>query len=112
MRRWTRLRLINQQGEELIQQAYSAMVAQEVTSIDLKLKSIAGELKNGSSDLKKLKSEYTAVSRRLKRLRHRHKILHALWQYEAEKELKRVYNSMLKVRRAIQEKTEIPINPS
>lgn len=112
VRRWTRLRLINQQGEELIQQAYSAMVAQEVTSIDLKLKSIAGELKNGSSDLKKLKSEYTAVSRRLKRLRHRHKILHALWQYEAEKELKRVYNSMLKVRRAIQEKTEIPINPS
>ncbi len=112
VRRWTRLRLINQQGEELIQQAYSAMVAQEVTSIDLKLKSIVGELKNSTSDLKKLKSEYTVVSRKLKRLRHRHKILHALWQYEAEKELKRIYNSMLKVRRAIQEKAEFSMNPS
>jgi hypothetical protein len=111
VRRWTRLRLINQQGEELIQQSYSAMVAQEVASIDLKLKSIVEELRNDSPDLRKIKSEYTAVSRRLKRLRHRHKILHALWQYEAEKELKRVYNSMLRVRRTIHERSESPINP-
>lgn len=104
VKRWARLRLVNKQGESLIQEAYKRMIEHEVGSIESKLKAIEPHIKETSISTKKLREQYSNQSRKLKQLRNRHKILRALWHYDEEKQLKRVYNFMLRTRRKIQER--------
>ncbi len=104
VRRWTRLKLINKQGEELIQKAYTKMIEHEVQSIERKLKDLEPRVKDPLITTKKIREAYSIQSRKLKQLRHRHRILYSLWAYEEDKEIKRVYNYMLRVRRKIQER--------
>lgn len=104
IKRWSRLRLVNKQGEDLVHQAYKRMIHHEAHSIETKLKKIQIRLKDASTSSKKLREQYTLQSRKFRLLRFRYRILKALWDFDEDKELKRVYNFMLKVRRKIQDR--------
>ncbi len=102
-RRWTRLMLVNKSGEDLIHNAFLMMMQKEIESINQRMRTIEEKSKEIDASKKKLLESLKAVRAHFNHLKLKHNILRAIWYYDYEKELKRTYNQMLRIRRKIRE---------
>ncbi|MDF1540943.1 MAG: hypothetical protein P1Q69_18755, partial [Candidatus Thorarchaeota archaeon] len=57
-------------------------------------------------DPKKLKNESNNLAAQHKKIKRNMEVLKAVWEFNADKELKRTYNMILRVKRKLEEKNE------
>jgi hypothetical protein len=104
--RWSRLRLINQNESSLIIKHLETHLTKDLSAIENKIKSLRELNKNPDIPLKQIKRNYTLVSGRFKEIKQKWMHAKKLWVYDAEKQLKRTYNLLISLRRAITERED------
>lgn len=102
--RWTRLRLANREAEEYIDASFNEMLKLDLDSFEKKLKHLSQEMDDPSISQKSLRLHLNVLAAKFIKLKRKYGILKAIWQYDSQKELKRVYNRMLKTRRKYQDR--------
>lgn len=101
VRRWSRLRLAEENGEELVGQAIDRMVSKEMLSIESRLARLRDAAVIPGVSIRKLKERYTVMARRFRILKANFLIVQSIWHHDTEKELRRTYNTLLKAKREI-----------
>jgi hypothetical protein len=101
VRRWSRLRLTEENSEELVGRAIGKMVSREMSSIELRLVKIRDAAATPGVPVKKLKARYTVMARRFRILKANFLAVQRIWHHDTERELRRTYNILLKVKREI-----------
>lgn len=102
--RWSRLRLVNQSDSSFITKSLEVNLTRDLLTIETKIQSLRELNKNPEISLKHLKRNYTLVSGRFKEIKLKWMQAKKLWAFDAEKNLKRVYNLLIGTRRAIIER--------
>lgn len=109
--RWTRLKLVNDEGRELLRSATEMMIAAEFGAIEIRFKSLAEETSGATLTRKKAKERFSVLNTRLSLFKSKLRVLQDVWQYDTEKQQKRAYNIMLRVRKKIDELPETTFTP-
>jgi len=110
--RWTRLKLVNDEGRKLLRSTIEMMVAAELGTIDSKFKSLAEEASGMILTRRKAREKFSVLHTRLSLFKSRLRVLQDVWQYDTEKQQKRTYNIMLRVRKKIDELPETTLTPA
>lgn len=101
VRRWTHLRLVEDYSEELVGRAIERMVSREMSSIEMRLARLRDAAAKPGVSVKKLKERYTVMARRFRILRINFMAVQSIWHHDTERELRRTYNILLRVKREI-----------
>ena len=99
--RWSRLKIINMNGENHIRHAIEQTLFRDLHTLEEKTRTLREQCKDSAVTIKQLKREYTIQSRRFRELKSKWMLAKKLWLYDAEKVLRRTYNILLNTRRAI-----------
>lgn len=99
--RWSRLKIINMDGENHIRHAIEQTLFRDLHTLEEKTRALREQCKDSAVTIKQLKREYTIQSRRFRELKSKWMLAKKLWLYDAEKVLRRTYNILLNTRRAI-----------
>ncbi len=102
--RWSRLKLTNEDAEQYIHQSFKKTVETDLGALEKKLKILLERLGKGEDDLRKLKNESNNLVAQHKKMKRNLEVLKAVWEYDANKDLKRTYNMILRVQRKLREK--------
>lgn len=101
VRRWSHLRLADENSEELVGRAIERMVSKEMSLIELRLAKLRDAAATPGVPVRKLKERYTVMARRFKILKANFMAVQSIWHHDTERELRRTYNIQLKVKREI-----------
>ncbi len=104
--RFSRLRITGEYSNEIVNGAIDAMVEHELGSVEKRIRQLLNAVENPSASSKKIKDRYSEISRRLKVLRASFEIVQDVWHHDTEKSLKRTYNLLLRLRRAVEMRLE------
>jgi len=110
--RWTRLKLVNDEGREILLSAIEMMVTAELGAIENRFKSLAEDASGGILTRKKARERFSVLQTRFNLFKSRMRVLQDVWQYGTEKQQKRTYNIMLRVRKKIDELPETTLMPA
>lgn len=102
--RWSRLKLVYQEDSILITKTLEQNLAKELLSIETKIRGLRDLNRNHEISMKLLKRRYTVLSGRFRETKTKWMLARKLWSYDAEKQLRRIYNLMIGTRRAIIER--------
>ena len=99
--RWSRLKIINLNGDDHINRAIEATLSRDLAPLEEKLRVLREKCKDPTMSIGQLKNNYTLLSRRFRKLKTKWMTAKQLWSYDAEKALKRMYNLLINTRRTI-----------
>jgi len=99
--RWSRLRIINLDGGDLLKQAFEQTLSRDLIPLEEKIRTLRDISRDTTVPIAHLKKKYTTLSRRFRELKTKWMTARKLWFYDAEKDLKRTYNMLINTRRAI-----------
>ena len=99
--RWSRLKMINLNGDNHITQAIEQTLFRDLNALEEKTRALREQCKDSAVSIKQLKRAYTIQSRRFRELKSKWMLAKKLWHYDAEKALRRTYNILLSTRRVI-----------
>ena len=102
--RWSRLRMVNQEDSTLFATTLERNLTKDLLAIETKIRALRDLNKNPEISIKLLKKRYTVLSGRFRETKTKWMLARKLWSYDAEKQLRRVYNLMIGTRRAIIER--------
>ncbi|MFX1484947.1 MAG: hypothetical protein ACFFCP_17350 [Promethearchaeota archaeon] len=100
--RWSRLRIINLNGDAYIKLAVEKTLHSDLSALETRIRTLREKSRDSSIALSQLKRRYTILSRSFRRLKTKWMLAKRLWFYDAEKALKRTYNMLLTARRTIE----------
>ena len=101
VRRWSRLKLVESNSEELVGPAIDRMVSREMSSIESRLTKLRDVTVRPGASIRKLKERYTVLARRFRVLKANFLVVQSIWHHDTEKQLRRTYNILLRVKREI-----------
>jgi hypothetical protein len=101
VRRWSRLKLVESNSEELVGPAIDRMVSREMSSIESRLAKLRDVTVRPGVSIRKLKERYTVLARRFRVLKANFLVVQSIWHHDTEKQLRRTYNILLRVKREI-----------
>jgi hypothetical protein len=101
VRRWSRVRLADENSEELVGRAIERMVSREMASIESRLVRLRDATATPGVPVRKLKERYTVMARRFRILKANFMAVQSIWHHDTERQLRRTYNILLKVKREI-----------
>jgi hypothetical protein len=104
--RWSRLRMVNQNESSIVTEFLEANLNRDLSAIEAKITKLRELNKNSEVPLKQIKRNYTRVSGRFKETKLKWMQAKKLWFFDAEKKLKRTYNLLIRIRRAITERDD------
>ena len=99
--RWSRLRIINLDGGDLLKHAFEQTLSRDLIPLEEKIRALRDMSRDTTAPIAHLKKNYTILSRRFRELKTKWMTARKLWFYDAEKDLKRTYNMLINTRRAI-----------
>ena len=99
--RWSRLRIINLNGVDHVQHAVEKTLSRDLAPLEEKIRALRERCKDSTISITLLKKNYTALSRRFRKLKTKWMLAKKLWFYDAERALKRTYNMLINTRRTI-----------
>ncbi|MFW9792780.1 MAG: hypothetical protein ACFFEE_00640 [Candidatus Thorarchaeota archaeon] len=99
--RWSRLRTVNLNGDPLIKKAIEQTLSRDLGTLEERIRSLRKRCENPTIAVSQLKKKYTVLSRSFRELKNKWLLSKKLWNYDAEKNLKRTYNMLLSTRRKI-----------
>jgi hypothetical protein len=99
--RWSRLKIINLNGDNHINNAIEQTLYRDLAPLEEKIRAHREKCKDSTVTITQLKKDYTILSRRFRELKTKWMTAKQLWFYDAEKALKRTYNMLINTRRAI-----------
>lgn len=101
--RWTKLKLANQAAEEIVEQAFRNNVQTDLEAIEAKLRLLIENIGNQEIETKQLRMQMATYGSRFSKTKLKLKVLKDIWEFDSDKELKRVYNVLLRARRKLHE---------
>jgi hypothetical protein len=101
VRRWSRVRLADENSEDLVGRAIERMVSREMASIESRLVRLRDATATPGVTVRKLKERYTVMARRFRILKANFMAVQSIWHHDTERQLRRTYNILLKVKREI-----------
>lgn len=99
--RWSRLRIVNNDGGINIKHAVERTLHADLSALEVKIRALRERCKDPEVPIQKMKKNYTILSRNFRKLKTKWTLAKTLWFYDAEKALKRTYNMLINTRRAI-----------
>lgn len=99
--RWSRIRIINLNGDTHIRDAVEQTLSKDLTPLEEKIRALRDRCKDPSVAIGQLKRSYTQLSRSFRESKTKWLLAKQLWFFDAEKALKRTYNKLINTRRAI-----------
>jgi len=99
--RWSRLKVTIPSGINLIEKAVEKTQLRDLNALEETIRALRERIKDRSVSISQLKKNYTTLARRFRELKLKWELAKKLWFYDSEKSLKRTYNMLLSVRRAI-----------
>ncbi|MFW9805104.1 MAG: hypothetical protein ACFFFK_00055 [Candidatus Thorarchaeota archaeon] len=99
--RWSRLKITNSEAITHVNHAVENTFMRDIQSLEEKIRDLRERSKDPTISVRRLKKNYMIQSRSFRELKTKWMLAKKLWLYDAEKILKRTYNMLIGVRRAI-----------
>nr|KXH71727.1 MAG: hypothetical protein AM325_02500 [Candidatus Thorarchaeota archaeon SMTZ1-45] len=99
--RWSRIRIINLNGNSHIRDAVERTLAKDLAPLEEKIRSLRDRCKDSTVVIGQLKTNYTQLSRSFRESKTKWLLAKQLWFFDAEKALKSTYNKLINTRRSI-----------
>ncbi|NWF94594.1 MAG: hypothetical protein HXY34_00455 [Candidatus Thorarchaeota archaeon] len=100
--RWSRLKLIGLRSSETVENAIDRMIEHDLRTIELRIRQVKDALSRTDLSNKTLRRRYGEIWTRLKLLKRTYAVIQDVWHHDTERPLRRTYNLLLRLRRAIQ----------
>ncbi|MFW9843968.1 MAG: hypothetical protein ACFFEV_05285, partial [Candidatus Thorarchaeota archaeon] len=102
--RWSRLRLMNPERSSLILKILEQNLLKDLQAIETKIRVLRKLNQSPEIAIDQLKRKYIVLSGRFKETKTKWMLARKMWSFDAEKQLKRIYNLLVGTRRAIIER--------
>ena len=99
--RWTRMRPINSEATDSIQESITVTVQKDLASLEKRVLALRDAVKTESIPVAKMKERYSETRRLFEDIRTASLIVKQAWSVNYDSQLQRIYNLLLGIRRRI-----------